>query len=79
MSNPKIKQNPQIQQLLEKNFTNLYLSEKDIVSLILLTHSNITQPEFNKMVDKWAKTAQHPQTHKRFVEMVYQPKWYTSR
>ena len=73
MSNPEIKQNPQIQQLLEKNFTNLKLSEKDVVYLSLLTHSNITQPEFNKMVDKWVKTAHHPQTHKRFVEMIYQP------
>ncbi|HXT83746.1 MAG TPA: HAD family hydrolase [Verrucomicrobiae bacterium] len=73
LSNPNIKQNPQIQQLLEKNFTNLKLSEKVVVYLALLTHSNITQPEFNKMVDKWVKTAYHPQTHKRFVEMIYQP------
>ena len=35
-SNPKIKQNPQIEQLLEKNFTNLQLSEKDVMSLALL-------------------------------------------
>jgi hypothetical protein len=72
-SNPEIKQNPQIEQLLEKNFTNLQLSEEDVMSLALLTHSNITEPEFNNMVEVWAKTAQHPQTHKRFVEMVYQP------
>jgi len=25
------------------------------------------------MVENWAKTAQHPQTHMKFVEMVYQP------
>jgi haloacid dehalogenase-like hydrolase len=72
-SNPEIKQNPKFKQLLEKNFTNLQLSKKDIMSLVLLTHSNITQTEFNKMVEKWAETAQHPQTHKRFVQMVYQP------
>ena len=69
----EIKQNPQIKQLLEKNFTNLQLSEKDVMSLALLTESNITQPEFNNMVKMWAKTAQHPQTDRRFVEMVYQP------
>jgi haloacid dehalogenase-like hydrolase len=73
VSNPEIRQNPQIRQLLEKNFTNLQLSEKDVMSLALLTLSNITQPEFNQLVDKWAKTAQHPQTHTRFVAMVYQP------
>jgi haloacid dehalogenase-like hydrolase len=72
-SNPEIKQNPKLVQLLEKNFTNLKLSKKEIMSLVLLTHSNITQSEFNKMVEKWAETAQHPQTQKRFVEMVYQP------
>ena len=72
-SNPKIKQNPQIAQLLEKNFTNLQLSEKDVMSLALLTESNITQPQFNNMIEMWSKTAQHPQTHRRFVEMVYQP------
>jgi haloacid dehalogenase-like hydrolase len=72
-SNPEIKQNPKFVQLLEKNFTNLQISKKDVMSLALLTHSNITQTEFNKMVKKWAETAQHPQTQKRFVEMVYPP------
>jgi hypothetical protein len=72
-SNPEIKQNPLVEQLLKKNFTNLQLSEKDVMSLALLTESNITQPEFNNMVKMWAKTAQHPQTDRRFVEMVYQP------
>jgi phosphoserine phosphatase len=43
------------------------------MSLVLLTHSNITQHEFNKMVQNWAETAHHPQTQKRFVQMVYQP------
>lgn len=72
-SNPEIKQNPQVEQLLQKNFTNLQLSEKDVMSLALFTESNITQPQFNRMVEIWAKTAQHPQTHMKFVQMVYQP------
>ena len=72
-SNPEISRNPQLQQLLNKNFTNLQLSKKDIMSLVLLTHSNITQHEFNKMVQKWAETTHHPQTQKRFVQMIYQP------
>lgn len=73
-SNPEISRNPQLQQLLNKDFTKLQqLSKKDIMSLVMLTHSNITQHEFNKMVQKWAETAHHPQTQKRFVQMVYQP------
>ena len=43
------------------------------MSLVLLTHSNITQLEFKKMVNMWIKTAQHPHTRRRFVQMVYQP------
>jgi phosphoglycolate phosphatase-like HAD superfamily hydrolase len=73
-SNPEISRNPQLQQLLNKNFTNLQqLSKKDIMSLVMLTHSNITQHEFNKGVQKWAEMAHHPQTQKRFVQMIYQP------
>ena len=71
-SNPEISRNPQLQQLLNKNFTNLQqLSKKDIMSLVMLTHSNITQHEFNKGVQKWAEMAHHPQTQKRFVQMIY--------
>ncbi len=48
-SNPEISRNPQLQQLLNKNFTNLQLlSKKDIMSMVMLTHSNITQHEFNR-------------------------------
>jgi hypothetical protein len=73
-SNPEISRNPQLQQLLNKNFTNLQqLTKKDVMSLVMLTHSNITQHEFNKMVQNWAETAHHPQTQNRFVQMVYQP------
>lgn len=72
-SNPEIKRNPQLKQLLEGNFTNLQLSKKDVMSLVMLTHANITQPEFNTMVEKWVETGYHPQTNRRFVEMIYQP------
>jgi haloacid dehalogenase-like hydrolase len=72
-SNPEIKQNLQVQQLLKENFTNLELSEQDVMYLASLVHSNITQPVFDEMVENWAETAEHPQTHIRFVEMVYQP------
>ena len=72
-SNPELKRDPLLKQLLEKNFENMHLSIKDIESLVLLTHSNITQPEFNKMVQTWTKASNHPHTQKRFVRMVCQP------
>ena len=65
--NPELKRDPLIKQLLNKDFANLHLSKKDIMSLVLLTHSNITQLEFNKMVNMWIKKAQHPHTEKRFL------------
>jgi phosphoglycolate phosphatase-like HAD superfamily hydrolase len=76
-TNPEIQQeaqkNPEIKKLLENNFTDLNLSEKDIMYLAMTTEANITQPAFNILVQKWAETAQHPQTHRKFVDMVYQP------
>jgi uncharacterized membrane protein len=39
----QVQEKPEFRQLLEKNFTNLHLSEKDILDLALATHSNITQ------------------------------------
>jgi phosphoglycolate phosphatase-like HAD superfamily hydrolase len=76
-TNPEIQQeaqkNPEIMKLLQNNFTDLNLSEKDIMYVAMTTDANITQPAFNIIVEKWAETAQHPQTHRKFVEMVYQP------
>lgn len=72
-SNPDLRQDKVVSQLLEKNFTNLQLGEKDVLYLALITHSNITQTDFNDMVEQWINTAKHPQKHVRFVELVYQP------
>lgn len=43
------------------------------MDILLITHSNISQTEFNKMVIDWSKTAKHPETKQLFVNMVYQP------
>ena len=59
--------------MLEKNLTNLHLDEKDVLSLAIMTESNITQTNFNEMVEEWIKTAKHPQKQVRFMELVYQP------
>lgn len=72
-SDPDLKQYKVISQLLEKNLTNLHLDEKDVLSLAVMTESNITQTNFNELVEEWIKTAKHPQKQVRFVELVYQP------
>jgi phosphoserine phosphatase len=74
VSNPNIRQDPKIKDILDKNFTNFNeLTEKDVMDILLITHSNISQTEFNKMVVEWSKTAKHPETKQLFVNMVYQP------
>lgn len=72
-SYPDIRQDKVISQLLQKNLTNLQLGEKDVLSLALITHSNITQTNFNDIVEQWIRTAKHPQKQVRFVELVYEP------
>ena len=72
-SNLKI-QSKNVQEVLDNNFTDLSkLTEKDAAEILLLTHSNISQTEFNEVVSNWSKTAKHPQTDMYFVNMVYQP------
>jgi phosphoglycolate phosphatase-like HAD superfamily hydrolase len=69
----QVEQNPAFKQLLQKNFTDLHLTQKEVLDLVLLTHTKNTQPEYNARVKKWAETARHPQTHNKFTDMVYQP------
>jgi hypothetical protein len=76
IANPNLKQiSPYKEFLQQKNTTTLKqeLNEKDVVDLITITHSNISQSEFNNIVTNWSQRAQHPQTQRLFVNMVYQP------
>lgn len=71
---PQLKQQSPFKEYVGQNYTVLeQLSEKDIMELILITHSNITQIEFNNFVKEWAQSAKYPGTKKLFVDMVYQP------
>jgi phosphoglycolate phosphatase-like HAD superfamily hydrolase len=75
IANPNLKQISPYKEFLQKNTTALkqQLTEKDVVDLITITHSNISQSEFNNIVTNWSQIAQHPQTQRLFVNMVYQP------
>jgi phosphoglycolate phosphatase-like HAD superfamily hydrolase len=75
IANPNLKQISPYKEFLQKNTTALKqeLTEKDVVDLITITHSNISQSEFNNIVTNWSQIAQHPQTQRLFVNMVYQP------
>ena len=58
IANPNLKQiSPYKEFLQQKNTTTLKqeLDEKDVVDLITITHSNISQGEFNNIVTNWSK------------------------
>lgn len=71
---PELKDMFPFKEILEKNLTALQdMSEKDVMNLVLTTHANISQTEFDSLVHQWAETAKHPETQRKFVDMVYQP------
>ena len=47
--------------------------EKALLEIVMATHTGITTVEFEKAVKDWISLARHPQTNKRYTEMVYQP------
>ena len=72
--NPELKDKSPFKEILAKNFTALKdMTEKEAMDLIVTTHSNISEIEFNNLVKKWAQNATHPETKRLFVDMVYQP------
>jgi phosphoserine phosphatase len=70
-TNPNLTQQSPFKEFLQQNITDL--DEKDVMDLVTLTHSNISQTEFNDMVGNWSQSARHPQTDRLFVDMRYQP------
>ena len=47
--------------------------ERGLMELIMATHTGMTTDEFDRIVKDWIATARHPQTGKRYTDMVYQP------
>ena len=47
--------------------------EHALLELILATHAGMATDEFADVVTGWIETARHPQTGRRYTEMVYQP------
>jgi phosphoserine phosphatase len=53
--------------------TALAGGEAAILRVLMATHAGMTTVEFEQTVKDWIATAMHPQTGKRFTDMVYQP------
>jgi haloacid dehalogenase-like hydrolase len=47
--------------------------ERAMLDIIMATHAGMTTEEFEKIVQEWVATAQHPVTKRPYTEMVYQP------
>ena len=47
--------------------------EHAIGEIVMATHSGMTTDEFDQDVRQWIATARHPETKRKFTEMVYQP------
>jgi hypothetical protein len=72
--NPELKNISPFKEILANNLTALKdMTEKEAMDLIVTTHSNISEIEFNNLVKKWAQNATHTGTKRLFVDMVYQP------
>lgn len=75
ITNPNLMQQSPYREVLQQNITALrqQMNEKDVMDLMILTESNISQTVFNNVVGNWSQTARHPQTDRLFVDMRYQP------
>jgi phosphoglycolate phosphatase-like HAD superfamily hydrolase len=47
--------------------------QRAILELVMASHAGNTAEEFEAIVSEWLATARHPQTGRRYDEMIYQP------
>ena len=48
-------------------------SERDWAEILFLTHSGMSQQEFQGLVRQWLATARHPRFKRLYTELVYRP------
>jgi hypothetical protein len=48
-------------------------SERDWAEIVFLTHSGMSQAEFQGIARQWLAAAQHPRFKRLYTELVYQP------
>src|SRR5215469_16280151 len=46
---------------------------ESLETIVMATHTGMTTEAFQKIVNEWMATAEHPRFNKPFQEMVYQP------
>ncbi len=51
----------------------LTADKKQLLEMAMATHAGMTTDEFSTIAMQWIETARHPETKRRYNEMVYQP------
>jgi len=49
------------------------IGEKELLTIIAVTHANMTTDDFTRTVSDWIVTARHPRFNQPYTELVYQP------
>lgn len=71
---PEWKKKQPFKALLENNMPELMKQgEKGLVQILMTTHTGMTTDEFEKVVQDWISTAQHPVRKKLYTDLVFQP------
>ncbi len=47
--------------------------EHALLKIVMATHAGTTTAEFEQIVAEWINSARHPETHRLYTEMVFQP------
>jgi phosphoglycolate phosphatase-like HAD superfamily hydrolase len=49
------------------------MGEKELLTIMTVTHTDMTTDDFTKSVSDWIATARHPRFDRLYADMVYQP------
>jgi hypothetical protein len=49
------------------------MGEKELLTIVAVTHANMTTDDFTRTVSDWITTAKHPRFDRLYTDLVYQP------
>ena len=71
---PEWNNNPTLKAAMDGDIKSVMSGgEHALLEMVMATHGGTTTEEFERIVVDWLKTARHPETGRRYTEMVYQP------
>jgi phosphoserine phosphatase len=72
--NPQWKTEHPFQAIIEGDPEQLgSITKKDLVEIVMATHSGMTTDQFAEAVQAWINTAKHPRYEALYKELIYQP------